>query len=382
MSGPNPSPSPRDRHLFGPGAKRILSLDGGGVRGAVTIAFLERLEEVIDEIEGKPTLLCDWFDIIGGTSTGAIIAGALALGYRAADIHTFYKQFGPKVFQRSFWRIAGFRAKFSASNLAAELERIIGGRTLDSPDLKTGLCVVTKRLDTGSVWILMNNPKLPYWDTPPDEAFIGNRHYRLASVIRASTAAPYYFDPEYIEIVRGMLPGLFVDGAVSPHNNPVLHLLMTATVPHYGLGWPFGADKLKIVSVGTGSYRYRLLPGEMPRLRTLGIAAHALSSQISDSQQLVLMLMSWFGHSPTQWPINSEIGDLGLLEAPGGTPLFRFLRYDVILETAWLARELGVNLDESVLQRYRQLDAPENIPAIYDLGARAAEKQIKREHLI
>ena len=50
------------------------------------------------------------------------------------------------------------------------------------------------------------------------------------------------------------------------------------------------------------------------------------------------MLMSWFGHSPTQWPINSEIGDLGLLEAPGGTPLFRFLPYDVILETAWLAR--------------------------------------------
>jgi patatin-like phospholipase/acyl hydrolase len=80
MSDPNPSPSPRDRHLFGPGAKRILSLDGGGVRGAVTIAFLERLETVIDEIEGKPTLLCDWFDIIGGTSTGAIIAGTLALG--------------------------------------------------------------------------------------------------------------------------------------------------------------------------------------------------------------------------------------------------------------------------------------------------------------
>jgi hypothetical protein len=71
-----------------------------------------------------------------------------------------------------------------------------------------------------------------------------------------------------------------------------------------------------------------------------------------------------------------------LLDAPGGKPLFGFLRYDVILETAWLARELGVNLDESVLQHYRQLDAPENIPAIYDLGARAAEKQIKREHLI
>ena len=71
--------SPRDRHLFGPGPKRMLSLDGGGVRGAIAIGFLERLETLIEEIEGQPTLLCDWFDFIGGTSTGAIIAGALAV---------------------------------------------------------------------------------------------------------------------------------------------------------------------------------------------------------------------------------------------------------------------------------------------------------------
>jgi uncharacterized protein len=86
----NHKPSSRDRHLFGPGPKRILSLDGGGVRGAISIAFLERLEKIVEVIEGRPTLLGDWFDLIGGTSTGAIIAGALALGYRAADIHELY----------------------------------------------------------------------------------------------------------------------------------------------------------------------------------------------------------------------------------------------------------------------------------------------------
>jgi patatin-like phospholipase len=374
--------SRRDRHLFESGPKRILSLDGGGIRGAITIAFLERLEVVIEEIEGKPTLLADWFDIIGGTSTGAIIASALALGYRAAEIHEFYKQFGPRVFQNSFWRVVGLRAKFNANNLKSELDKIVGDRTLDSDDLVTGVCVVTKRLDTGSVWMLMNNPRLPHWNTPQDETFIGNRHYRLASVIRASAAAPYYFDPEYIEIAKGMPPGLFVDGAVTPHNNPVLHILLATTLPQYGLGWPFGADRLTIVSIGTGTWRPKLQLSNLSRFKTLGIAAHALTSQISGAEQLVLMLMSWLGHSPTPWEIDSVIKDLGQMEAPGGNPLFRFLRYNVVLETEWLARELKQHPGSQAVERYRLLDESRNISAIYQLGALAAELQIKREHLV
>src|SRR5262245_6140051 len=95
----------RDQHFFAPGPKRMLSLDGGGVRGILSVAFLERLEKVIEEIEGRPTLLGDWFDFIGGTSTGAIIASALALGYRAAEVRDFYERLAPQVFRRSFWRI-------------------------------------------------------------------------------------------------------------------------------------------------------------------------------------------------------------------------------------------------------------------------------------
>lgn len=82
-------PAKRDAHLFGPGPKRILSLDGGGARGAITIAFPERTEALIEEIEGCPVRLGDWFDIIGGTSTEAIIATVLALEYRVSEIRTF-----------------------------------------------------------------------------------------------------------------------------------------------------------------------------------------------------------------------------------------------------------------------------------------------------
>ncbi len=373
--------SPRDRHLFGPGHKRILSLDGGGVRGALTLAYLERLEKLIEEIEGKPVLLADWFDLIGGTSTGAIIGTGLALGFRASDLCDFYRKLGPKVFQRSMWRLTGLRARFDSRRLTSELRDIIGERTLDSDDLRTGLCIVTKRLDTGSTWIVMNNPRSSFWESPADGSFIGNRHYPLVNVVRASTAAPNYFDPEPIEIVGGAPPGLFVDGGVSPHNSPALHLFLVAALPPYGLSWPLGTDNLSVISIGTGSFRHRISLDELPMLRTIGIALHALTAQVSDAQQLVDTLMSWLGDSPMNWPINSEIGDLGHVPPPFRQPLFNFLRYDVRLEPDWLEREIGVSLTKKTVNTYRRLDAAENIPAIYDLGVEAAERQMLREHL-
>jgi hypothetical protein len=372
---------PRDRHLFGPGPKRILALDGGGVRGALTIAFLERLEKTIEEIEGKPVLLADWFDLIGGTSTGAIISCALALGYRAADIHAFYDSFSQRIFHRSFWRLTGIQAKFDARNLMKELSNIIGPRTLESEDLRAGLAIVTKRLDTGSPWIVMNNPRSPYWDTPADGSFIGNRYYPLANLVRASTAAPYYFDPQSISIVANMTPGLFVDGGFSPHNNPSLYLYLTASLPQYHLLWLPGADNLTIVSIGTGTHRSTLSLADMPWMRTFGLAVHALAAQISDSAELVMALMSWLGHSPTKWSINSEMGNLGEVAPPYNQPLFRFLRYDVRLEHKWLADELGIKLDNATLNSYRCMDIPANIPALYKLGVQAAEKQIHPDHL-
>jgi hypothetical protein len=374
-------PSARDRHLFAAGPKRILSLDGGGVRGAISIGFLEKLEKVVEEIEGKPTLLGDWFDLIGGTSTGAIIAGALALGYRAAEVHKFYQLLGPRVFRRSFWRIPGFNSKFDRQSLIAELNAIIGPRTLDSDALTTGLCVVAKRLDTGSCWVIANNPRSQFWDTPADASFLGNRHYALSSLIRASAAAPFFFDPEFIDIAANEPPGMFIDGALTPHNNPALQLFLYAALPQYGLSWPLGAENMTLVSVGTGFSRPRVGLDQLNWIRPVRMAVNALQAQISEAQQLTMTLMSWFGESPTAWPINSELGDVTKTAPPFNRPLFRFLRYDIRLEQQWLARELGTNLDESTIARYQRIDAPENIPAIYELATRAAEMQVKRDDL-
>ena len=133
----------RDRHLFGQGPKRILALDGGGVRGAISVAFLERMEELLAAEEkrrklaaadggnrpaelqgagdGQQFRLGNWFDLVGGTSTGAVIAGALALGHTTAQVKDFYLKLAPRVFTRPFWRIPGLQAKFDARALREEI---------------------------------------------------------------------------------------------------------------------------------------------------------------------------------------------------------------------------------------------------------------------
>ena len=312
---------PRDRHLFGPGPKRILSIDGGGVRGIIALAFLERFEALLAEQAGRPVRLCDHFDLIGGTSTGAIVATALALGYSATQVRDFYFQLAPKVFRKPRFRLHGWQAKFDAEALRRELVAIIGDRTLDSADLQTGLAIMLKRLDAGSSWILTNNPRGKFWETPPDSSYIGNRTYPLVNVVRASAAAPHYFDPQEIQIVEGEPPALFVDGGLTPHNDPSLALLLLSIQPCYGVGWPTGADQLTVVSIGTGSFRPRVGLKNLRRGGSVAIALRALMQQIAENQKQTLSLMSWLGKGGAPWAINSEIGDMCEAE-PGRWALY------------------------------------------------------------
>jgi hypothetical protein len=377
----------RDRHLFTPGPKRLLALDGGGVRGAISVAFLERIEAVLAERLQQEVRLGDWFDLVGGTSTGSIIAGALAMGYRARDVKDFYLKLAPRIFKRPFWRIMGLQAKFDAAALREEIDKIVGSRTLGSTDLITGLGVVTKRMDTGSPWIITNNPRAPYWNTPPAKAgdskapSTGNQYYRLANLVRASTAAPLYFDPELLPITEGEPYGLFVDGGVTPHNNPSLILFLMTILKSYGINWQTGTDNLTVVSIGTGTYRDQFVPDQIGLGRTAKIACRAMLSLMNDAQAFILMQMQYLGECLTPWLINSEVGTL-CDDSPGQGKLFRFMRYDVRLEPRWLKENLGVDVSPLEAVRLRAMDDPSIIEAIYEIATIAAAKQVKAEHWI
>src|SRR5437868_2350669 len=92
--------SSRDRHLFDPGPKRILAFDGGGVRGVISVAFAQRIEKILAEEAKRQVRLCEAFDLIGGTSTGSIIATGLALGETTGDLKRIYHELAPRAFER------------------------------------------------------------------------------------------------------------------------------------------------------------------------------------------------------------------------------------------------------------------------------------------
>jgi uncharacterized protein len=410
----------RDRHLFGPGRKRVLALDGGGVRGAISVAFLERIEALLAQNEGREVRLGDAFDLVGGTSTEAIIAGALALGYTTAQVKDIYLRLAPFAF-RPRWHIPVAQAKFDARGLRGQIDTIVRDRDLGSHDLITGLGVITKHMDTGAPWILSNNPRAPYWNDGIDrdgKPYIGNKHYKLANLVRASTAAPHYFDPEILPIgpqpetlpdaiaapfqhpffVRLPLTwltrfgvrhkmideanhGLFVDGGVTPHNNPSLALLQMTQLKPFGLGWPTGPEKITIVSVGTGSGRAKISFENLGYLRYPKLALHALRSMMTDAEMMVLALMQWWGECPAPWEINSEIGTLAGDGPPGGK-LFRFFRYDVQLEAKWLASELDVKVTDREVERFRRIDDTAIVDEICQIARIAAERQVKAEHWV
>jgi uncharacterized protein len=373
----------RDEHFFGPGPKRILALDGGGLRGVLTLGYLLRIEALLRERHGGGAdfRLCHYYDLIAGTSTGAIIAAALALGMSVLEVLAKYEALGREVFTKGWVPTFGgnLRPRYDAAKLAEHLQDVFGAaRTLGDGDLQTGLLVVTKRLDTGSVWPLGNNPRGRYFKASADDTWISNGDYPLWKVVRASTAAPTFFGPEFITIADepGKRPreGHFVDGGVSPHNNPALQALMYATIDGYRVNWATGAESLLLTSVGTG----RAAPGKASAAVEAKAAIDALLSVMDDTSELVETILQWTSTSPTAREIDREVGTVAGRHL-ATEPLFTYLRYNVTLTRVEI-EALVPGLPADVVSTLAEMDQPANLDALLTLGQSAAHAQVRPGH--
>lgn len=361
--------------------RKLLALDGGGIRGIITIEVLAKIESLLQEKLGADDkfLLADYFDYIAGTSTGAIIASCLSWGMRVSEVREFYINQGENMFD-SASLLKQFQYKFEDKNLAKELrekfqEKDGSVATLGSSLLKTLLLMVMRNATTDSPWPISNNPYARYNDPSRPDC---NLQLPLWQLIRASTAAPTYFPPEVIEVEKGE-PFVFVDGGITSFNNPAFQLFLMATTKPYKLNWPVGEDKMLLVSVGTGmtpSANKNLKPGEMNLLYNAGAIPSALMFAAQNQQD---MLCRIFGKCLEGDIIDQEVGNMIDINAPGGEKLFTYMRYNADLSHEGLSALGLTQINPADVQK---MDAVDKIEELQAVGKAIADQKVKKEHFV
>jgi uncharacterized protein len=370
-------PKTKQQHLDRTsGPKRILALDGGGTRGILTLEYLDVMEKMLRQRSGRDDLLlCDYFDLIGGTSTGSIIAAGLACGMTVADLRQLYRQIGTNIFKGAFWRQGLLAPKFKSRPLQKALEAQLGtDTTVDSDRVRTGLMIMTKRLDTGSPWPLHNHSDARYAKQ--------DGQLRLAEVVRASTAAPTYFSPQDITISSRdghKVDGAFVDGGVSPFNDPALQLLMLAALNGHGFRWSTGKDQLLLISVGTAVFKKTYSTEEITGMPSAQQGLVSLQSLMDDCGRVNQAMLQWLTHCLTPWTIDRAVQGMEQ-DSESGPQMGTYARYNVLLETGWLKNQLSIDRTPDALAKIAAMDDPKNMDDLADIGRLAAAKQVKPGH--
>lgn len=236
---------------------RILSIDGGGIRGILPAMILNKLEQTIQHIEGANARLADYFDLIAGTSTGGIIAGLLLVPdkngrpkYRAKDALDLYQTRGHEIFNIELWdRIKTLGGLGESKYPVKELERHLAnyfGETRLGDLLRPCLIPaydVTKRKAIFFNKLDASNPK---------------RNFLVKDVLRATSAAPTYFETALIKS-EDQTHFPLIDGGVVA-NNPAMDAYVEARNIRFselpnGSGRPNypKVEDMIIISLGTGS---------------------------------------------------------------------------------------------------------------------------------
>ena len=270
---------------------KILSIDGGGIRGVIPAKFLAEMEAAL-QVKQSGRRICDEFDLICGTSTGAILAVGLALGVSAKELLQFYLKYAQTIFPKWIWNtemLKGlYRPLYSNRALLNALHDVYAsatnGKTALINDAKTNLCIPTFNGGLGEINVLKTRHHASY-----------TRDYKIPAhhAALSSSSAPVYFPPHSFEFSNELGEGKnlnMIDGGLFA-NNPTLIGLFEATDK---LDQSF--KDIRILSLGTGqgkhilkkrwkppSFRFWLVPN--PRLFDI-----ILDSQSQITEQYLFFL--------------------------------------------------------------------------------------------
>jgi patatin-like phospholipase len=368
-------------------SKRLLSIDGGGLCGLIPAEALILIEKQLDEITGSQLPLCDRFDLIGGTSTGAILAAGLSLGLKAEQLRDFYLNFGKGIFSKVFFPIR-FWHSYPSEPLDGHLKEVFGeNTTLGSSKLRTQILIVSKNATLGTTWFFTNNRQGKYFNT--------NAAIPLWQIVRASSAAPTFFPPQKIKVPDdlGQVHNYeFLDGGVSSYNNPSLQLFLEATDPQYKFGWPTGTDKIVLLSLGTGFNSITIEEGKASGFNLLEWARYSVKGLLGDANLQQNVLMHLIGEHPAG-PVVASAAEREALRATGapgeaalafmdtGLGTRKLLTYQRITVSLTRARLDALGLKDIDPVKAGELDAADQIGNLQRIGAAVAKEQVKMELL-
>ncbi len=360
------------RNEVGAVGRRILAIDGGGIRCLIGIEVLCALEERLAGLCGDPgRRLWQDFDLVAGTSGGAIVASAIALGLPMHEVRDFVVRNARNMFREARW-YARFQSLYDKTELEQNIKDWFGeATTLGSRDLRTLLLIVMRNWSTDSAWLVSNNLHAPFNARHLDDC---NLQLRLWELARASSAAPAYYVPETIRFGRdNAYDFVFVDGGLTGFLNPAFKAFLYATSPPYGLRWPTGEQRLTLVSIGSGEVRHRRIgvPAESVNLwhAIRGVPQAMLQATIREQD----LLCRTFGRCRTGGPIDLELGDLRHDDGTDAPALFGYHRINPVLTAEGLA-SLGCGHIRP--RDVARIDAVDHVEAFCEIGRALAQRVI------
>jgi patatin-like phospholipase/acyl hydrolase len=235
---------------------RILSLDGGGVRGIMSAQILLRIENILKTEFGSEIKIGDYFDIVAGTSTGGIITSIILLKndkneliYSAKDVVDLYYNNNNKIFKKTFLhKIKTFFGFFGSQFKEDGIENVLQTyfKDIQLKELKKPSLICS--YDT-------NNRKCVIFKQHLAEIDDAHNFY-LKDVVRATTAAPLYFKPAKIKSITGDEYSL-IDGGIYANNPAMCALVEVNKIFEKENGRKYNIRDIKILSLGTGEYNKR-----------------------------------------------------------------------------------------------------------------------------
>ncbi|ONM27183.1 patatin-like protein 1 [Zea mays] len=255
-----PQPPPSTGKLI-----TILSIDGGGIRGLIPATIIAHLEAKLQELDGPDARIADYFDVIAGTSTGALLTSMLAAPdennrplFAAKDLNTFYLENGPKIFPQ---KKAGFLTP------VANLLGLVKGPKYDGVFLHDKIKSLTHDVRVADT---VTNVIVPAFDVKYLQPIIFStyeakndtlKNAHLSDICISTSAAPTYFPAHFFktEATDGRSREFhLVDGGVAANNPTMVAMsMLTKEVlrrnPDFNAGRPTEYTNYLIISVGTGS---------------------------------------------------------------------------------------------------------------------------------